>query len=97
MISTEDFNGNPDTQYQWDDGTISPTYTISEPGIYNVIAIYSEDCQIPDTITVELLPAPRAYCGDNREICEGKSLTLLLPENTLITCGAMAAPAQRFR
>ncbi|MBE9491370.1 MAG: gliding motility-associated C-terminal domain-containing protein [Bacteroidetes bacterium] len=74
VLSTENFNGNPNTVYQWDDGTISPTYTVTEPGVYEVLVIYSEDCEVPGQVIVELLPAPEINLGEDREICEGESV-----------------------
>jgi len=74
ILDTENFNGNPNTIYQWGDGTISPTYTVTEPGVYELLVIYSDDCEVPGQVIVELLPAPEIDLGEDREICEGESV-----------------------
>lgn len=74
ILSTENFNGNPDTQYQWGDGTISPTYTITQPGVYNVTVIYSDECEVPGEVIVDQLPAPEIDLGEDQEICQGLTI-----------------------
>ena len=77
VLSTENFNGNPDTKYQWDDGTISPTYEVSEPGTYGVLVIYSDDCEVPGQVIVEQLPSPEIDLGEDTEICEGENIEIV--------------------
>ncbi|MCD4732504.1 MAG: gliding motility-associated C-terminal domain-containing protein [Bacteroidales bacterium] len=74
VLSTDNFNGNPDTQYQWGDGTISPTYTVTQPGVYSLTVIYSDDCEVPGEVIVEQLPAPEIDLGEDQEICEGLTI-----------------------
>jgi gliding motility-associated-like protein len=77
VLDTENFNGNPDTQYQWSDGTISPTYEVTQPGIYQVLVIYSDSCQVPGEVVVDLIPAPEIDLGEDKEICEGDSIEFI--------------------
>lgn len=74
-LNTENFNGNPDTQYHWGDGTIGPTYTVTQPGIYNITVIYSDDCEVPGEIIVDQLPAPEIDLGPDKEVCEGTPIS----------------------
>ncbi len=78
-ITTENFNPNETTLFQWDDGSIGPTYTVYSPGIYAVLAIYSESCTVPDTIYVEGLLSPEIDLGEDSEICEGLQFEIETP------------------
>ncbi|MFU8843789.1 MAG: gliding motility-associated C-terminal domain-containing protein [Bacteroidales bacterium] len=77
VLSTENFNGNPNTIYLWSDGTIGPTLAITEPGTYEVLVIYSENCEVPGQVVVEQLPAPEINLGSDREICEGLEIDFI--------------------
>jgi gliding motility-associated-like protein len=77
VLDTENFNGNPDTQYQWSDGTISPTYEVTQPGTYQVMVIYSDSCQVPGQVIVDMIPAPEIDLGEDKEICEGDSIEFI--------------------
>jgi gliding motility-associated-like protein len=81
VLDTENFNGNPDTQYQWSDGTISPTYEVTQPGIYQVMVIYSDSCQVPGQVVVDMIPAPEIDLGEDKEICEGDSVEFISSGN----------------
>jgi gliding motility-associated-like protein len=81
VLDTKNFNGNPDTQYQWSDGTISPTYEVTQPGIYEVLVIYSDSCQVPGQVIVDLIPAPDIDLGEDKEICEGDSVKFISSGN----------------
>lgn len=71
VLSTENFNGNNNTIYEWFDGTISPTYLVSQPGDYGLMVYYSDNCAVPGSIRVEGLPSPELDLGPDAEICEG--------------------------
>lgn len=81
LLDTKNFNGNSDTQYQWGDGTISPTYEVTNPGTYQVMVIYSDSCQVPGQVIVELIPAPEIDLGEDKEICEGDSVEFISTGN----------------
>ena len=76
IITTENFNPNETTIFEWGDGSIGPTYTVTEGGTYYVTAIYSENCSVPDEVFVEILPAPEIDLGDDSEICEGEKFEI---------------------
>jgi len=71
LLTTENFSPTEETVFEWGDGWIGPTYTVTEGGTYTVTAIYSEDCSVTDNIFVGILPAPVLDLGDDTEICEG--------------------------
>ena len=75
-ITTENFNPNESTVFQWDDGSIGPTYTVYGPGTYTVLAIYSDDCAVPDQVYVEQLPSPVIDLGQDTSICEGQQFEI---------------------
>jgi gliding motility-associated-like protein len=75
-ITTENFNPNETTIFQWNDGSIGPTYTVYGPGIYTVLAIYSDDCAVPDQVYVEQLPSPVLDLGQDTTICEGQQFEI---------------------
>lgn|GEM_PF-1405769 len=76
IITTENFNPNESTYFEWDDGTISPTFTVYEPGEYSVVAHFSDDCSVPDMVTVLGLPSPELDLGEDGEICEGQQFEI---------------------
>jgi gliding motility-associated-like protein len=81
ILSTENFNGNPNTIYQWSDGSFGPTFTITDAGVYEVLVIYSDNCEVPGQVVVEQLPKPAIDLGNDREICEGSEVSFLSSGN----------------
>ncbi|MCB2221771.1 MAG: gliding motility-associated C-terminal domain-containing protein [Bacteroidetes bacterium] len=76
ILSTENFNGNENTTYEWFDGSTGPSFTVNEPGEYSLMVYYSDDCAVPGSIYVEGLPAPFLDLGPDRDICDGTALEL---------------------
>jgi len=76
ILDTDNFNTNPGTIIQWDDGTISPTYSVVDSGLYKVLVMYSDDCMVPDSIYVGLLPRPVIDLGNDTSICEGDEIQM---------------------
>ncbi|MBE0654769.1 MAG: hypothetical protein IH594_13285, partial [Bacteroidales bacterium] len=76
VLSTENFNGNENTTYEWFDGSTGPTYTVNTPGEYGLMVYYSDDCAVPGSIYVEGLPAPVLDLGPDVEICAGTAFQL---------------------
>ncbi|MFK7785679.1 MAG: S8 family serine peptidase [Crocinitomicaceae bacterium] len=67
----------------WQDGSISPTYTVTQPGTY--YATVTSDvgsCEYSDTILVSTATLPAINLGDDYLICEGSS-AVLSPESTV--------------
>ncbi|HML85534.1 MAG TPA: hypothetical protein PKE52_10270, partial [Bacteroidales bacterium] len=69
-LSTINFNGA--YSYLWQDGSTQPYYTITQPGVYWVVATYATNCSYRDTINVDVKPSPTAgISGSNLWICSG--------------------------
>ena len=68
---------NPQIRYQWQDGTASSTYKISQPGVYSVTAT-AGPCMVTDTFRVTQ-EKPLRLPADTT-LCRGTTL-LLNPEN----------------
>lgn len=75
QINAGDFNGDPSTLYFWE-GSPTPgssTYTITEPGTYQVRVQYFEGCYVDDFVVVEGDQAPIAALPDG-PFCEGDEI-----------------------
>lgn len=59
----------PNTSYLWQNGSVSPTFTASQPGIYWVKR--TESCVRTDTILVGLFPSPSVELGSDMPLCDG--------------------------
>lgn len=67
---------NPDAQYWWQDGSSSPEYLVSAPGLYEVQVTNSAGCSASDLIRVHYLTPPAIQLGNDTTICEWSELTL---------------------
>ena len=65
--------------YLWNDNSIFSTYTLSSPGLYFVELTDSSGCTNSDSININLNPPPYLNLGDDVELCEGDSITLIAP------------------
>ncbi|MBK9106427.1 MAG: gliding motility-associated C-terminal domain-containing protein [Saprospiraceae bacterium] len=72
-------NADAITTIQWQDGTSSPTYTVTSPGMYSLAE--SNRCgDDQDTITITYLDAPDPFTlGADTTLCPGESLLLNAP------------------
>ena len=68
------------TSYLWQNGSVSPTYTILSAGLY-WCEISNGNCFARDSITVMNIPPPNINLGNDTTLCIGA--TLLLNANTL--------------
>ncbi|WP_207512865.1 gliding motility-associated C-terminal domain-containing protein [Longitalea luteola] len=66
--------------YLWQDGTLQPSYTITQPGKYWV-EINKSNCTTADTINVVYSFVPTFSLGNDTTICNGTAL----PLNVLVT------------
>jgi gliding motility-associated-like protein len=76
VITTENFNPNETTTFEWGDGSVGRTYTVTEGGTYSVTANYSDNCAVPDQVYVEMLPSPDIDLGEDTDICEGEQFQI---------------------
>jgi gliding motility-associated-like protein len=66
---------NPNSNYLWQDGATTPTYTVQQAGSYWVQV--SNSCGVfRDTIQVNYAPAPNVNLGSDTLVCAGQSITL---------------------
>ena len=63
------------TSYLWQDGYLSPLYTVSTPGTYTV-EVYNNSCYGADEIEVDYNLLPDFDLGADTIICDGTSLQL---------------------
>lgn len=75
LISSAD----AETSIEWQDGSSSPTFTVSSPGMYTLAE--SNRCgDAADTILVNYLDAPDPFTlGSDTTLCPGESITLSAP------------------
>jgi gliding motility-associated-like protein len=65
---------NPQSTYLWQDNSITPTFTVTQPGHYYVSI--TNDCGInSDTLDVVSIPAPQLDLGPDQTICLGTPVT----------------------
>ncbi|MEM9022600.1 MAG: PKD domain-containing protein [Bacteroidota bacterium] len=64
----------PQAEYRWQDGTSQPTFTVTNPGIYQV-AVTVDDCIATDIIAVDYQVVPTIDLGPD---------TLLCPRDTVL-------------
>ena len=57
--------------FEWQDGSTTATYLVTQPGMYSVNVIDGTNI-ISDAINVSYLPLPEVNLGDDRKICEGE-------------------------
>lgn len=62
--------------YIWQDGSTSPTFTVTASGTYHVQWTHPERTWEPDTIVVGMVDLPSLQLGPDQELCEGGSLLL---------------------
>ena len=61
--------------YEWHDQSLLPTYLVSQPGIYWVIANVM-GCKASDTISVAYTTLPELSIGNDTVLCDGDMLVL---------------------
>ncbi|MBX0293116.1 gliding motility-associated C-terminal domain-containing protein [Hymenobacter sp. HSC-4F20] len=72
---------------RWSTGASTPTLTVTQPGVYSVVATYPMGCTSTATVQVRAAPAlPRLALGADTLVCAGQALTLF-PSG-----GSLAAP-----
>jgi gliding motility-associated-like protein len=69
---------NPNAVYLWQDSSVAPTYTVTQPGIYHV-KVTLNGCITKDTTNVQYQLKPRFTLGADKLICPG--LTFILNPN----------------
>lgn len=72
--------GVSNANYLWQDGTISPTYTINSPGIY-WLEVERNGCLKKDTIQIFQQEFPSVDLGFDTTLCVGESLILSVNPN----------------
>jgi len=83
VIDAGSFNGDPSTLYFWENSPVpgGPTYTVTEPGTYQVRVQYFEGCYVDDFVVVEAEQPPVAVI-DPGPFCEGDPINVTVsPEH----------------
>jgi gliding motility-associated-like protein len=65
----------PTSTYQWQDGSVNPTYLVSQKGRY-FVAVNKQGCISKDTIDVEYTFKPQFTLGPDKSICLGNTVIL---------------------
>jgi gliding motility-associated-like protein len=66
---------NPNASYSWQDGSSSPKFQVTKPGVYSVV-VDMNGCRANGRITVSYQYKPRFSLGRDTSICEGMELVL---------------------
>ncbi len=61
--------------YVWQDGTLAPTYNVTESGLYWVIATV-DGCNFIDSVNVDLTALAPLDIGPDQSICQGETFTI---------------------
>ncbi len=62
--------------YLWQDGSTSPTYTVTTAGRYQVTVTNADGCSSTDALEVSYKPLPAVNLGSDRVLCSGEPLVL---------------------
>ncbi|MDZ7876388.1 MAG: gliding motility-associated C-terminal domain-containing protein [Saprospiraceae bacterium] len=65
----------PNARFQWQDGSTSETFEVSQAGVYTVVASIGT-CRAADTVIVGYKPSPNINLGNDTTLCEGNTLLL---------------------
>ncbi|MBL7955912.1 MAG: gliding motility-associated C-terminal domain-containing protein [Flavobacteriales bacterium] len=65
----------PGGSYVWQDGSTSPTFTVSGPGTYSV-QVTVNNCSASDAVNVSYNPNPVVDLGPDIDACDGETVTL---------------------
>jgi hypothetical protein len=68
------------TAYLWENGSGSNSKTVNSPGVYSV-AVYYDFCEINKIFNVAVTGSEEVKLGPDISSCEGKGVTLYVPEN----------------
>lgn len=75
---------NPNSNYQWQNGSVTSSYTVDVPGIYYVHVVNEFNCTNTDTVAVRYLQTPVVTLGNDTFICAGNSFFLNALVNTAV-------------
>ncbi|WP_448518712.1 PKD domain-containing protein [Rhodoflexus sp.] len=69
--------GNAGARFRWSDGSTTQTLRVTRSGIYSVTVMRDGFCEAKASVTITIEePALEVTLGDDKEICEGESVTL---------------------
>lgn len=83
-VITLETGWSEDYQILWSNGAITPSITVSEPGIYHVEVTSPDGCFSEDEIVITGYAYPEIHLGADTSFCEGQTLTLQTGEPTLL-------------
>ncbi|MCF8295478.1 MAG: hypothetical protein K9I34_05365, partial [Bacteroidales bacterium] len=66
------------SSYEWGNGSISQTMLATIPGIYTITVSNDLGCENSDQVEVTTLIPPAIELGNDKEICEGSSVSLFV-------------------
>jgi len=66
----------PNVNYQWQDGSTNPTYSVNQQGIYWVKLTNQYNCFAYDSISIQFIAAPIVNLGNDTVLCNGEHLML---------------------
>ncbi|MFD2246548.1 gliding motility-associated C-terminal domain-containing protein [Pontibacter ruber] len=67
---------NQGATYRWQDGSTSPTFTVSGPDTYRVEVTSKDGCTVSDEINIRYNPLPTINLGPDQSICANTTTTL---------------------
>lgn len=76
ILLSADPNGNyPTATITWQDGTLDPTYTVTQPGEYSV-SLSTGACTVTDVIEIDAGALPTPDLGPDSILCIGEEIVL---------------------
>jgi gliding motility-associated-like protein len=71
----------PNAQFQWQDGSTTSTFKVTQAGVYSVVASVGT-CRSADTVIVGYKPLPTIDLGNDTAVCVGNSVMLTAQAQT---------------
>lgn len=68
--------GTTSVEYQWSNGSITPTVQATQSGLYSVTVTIDQYCVADDRVYVEVIPLPHPYLGVDTVLCQEDTLFL---------------------
>ncbi len=73
---------NPNSNYVWQNGSTSSSYTVNSPGTYFVTTVNQYACSNADTVVIRFLQTPVVTLGNDTFICPANTFLLTALVNT---------------
>jgi len=76
LINTDNFNANPGTTYEWQDGSTESTFLVTDEDEVEVQVTYGLNCSTMDKMNIYRILSPEISLGNDTSICEGDTVPI---------------------